>query len=108
MVLTRRSYIVNVFIILSLISYYYKSKPTKYKNKSNRLKYIFYILLVFFLIISFSDIRNQGKKYSESDSGVVKILNEFDMYDMFVCTLDYYTYHENNYNGMNYLSFPIN
>lgn len=106
--LTRRSYIVNVFIILFLISYYYKSKSANQNNKKSfNIKYIFYIILVLFLIISFSDIRNQGKKYSENESGVVKVLNEFDMYDMFVSTVDYYTYHKNNYNGINYLSLPF-
>ena len=106
LVLTRRSYIVNVFIILILISYFYKNKSSS-KSKSSSLKYIFLIVLVFSLVISFSDIRNQGKKYSENDSGIVKVLNEFDMYDMFVVSIDYYSYHENHYNGINYLAFPF-
>ncbi len=106
MILTRRSYIVNVFIILLLISYFYKGKTTT-KNKKIGLKYIFYAILIFSLIIGLSEIRNQGQKYSKGDSGFVKILNEFDMYDMFVCTIDYYSYHENHYNGINYLSLPF-
>jgi len=101
--LSRRSYIVNLGILLFMILLYCnKSGKVKFK-----LSYVILGILIMASVLLFASIRDANIGKSTSTSIFTEIISEFDMFDMLLCSRHYFTYHTNYYNGLNYLSFPF-
>ena len=100
MCISRRYFIVNLLVYLFVFIYY--------KNRKFKFSYILIILFMFSSIMIFAGIRNNNIGKEADDNILIALLDEFDMYDMLVCSQNSIINGSINfYKGTNYLSFPI-
>ena len=102
MCISRRYFAVNLFIILFMIYYYNK------KNNKIDFKLLLMVLGMFAVVLLYANVRGASINKVQESSVFLKILSEFDMYDMLLCSQHYIEHFGSfGYNGFCYLSLPI-